>query len=57
MARPEGNMTQGFALGFCVSYTQFISRRWRVWDDKEDMFMNDEVFEGNGRNHITFATF
>ena len=49
-------MAQGYimdeALGFCTEYMQTctMSQR-RVWDDKEDPTMNDEILEGKGRRH------
>lgn len=37
------------ALGFCIEYIQKVKNtRRRVWDDKEDPTMHDEIFEGNG---------
>jgi hypothetical protein len=53
-ARPKGSMAKGYALeevlGFCIEYIQdFIATRRRVWDDKEDPAMIDEVLEGSGR--------
>jgi hypothetical protein len=52
-ARPEGNMAKGYALkevlGFCTKHIQdFTTTRQRVWDDKEDPTMIDEVLEGGG---------
>jgi len=53
-AHPEGSMAEGYAreeaIGFCTEYMQDypITRR-RVWDDKEDPTMNDEITEGSGR--------
>ncbi len=33
----------------CIEYLQdFTATRKRVWDDKEDLTMVDEVFEGGG---------
>jgi len=46
-------MAQGYimdeALGFCTEYMQrcTMSQR-RVWDDKEDPTMNDEIPKGKG---------
>jgi hypothetical protein len=38
------------ALGLFIEYIQDAkSTRRRMWDDKEEPTMNDEVFEGNGR--------
>ena len=56
-AQPEGSMARGYimeeALGFCTEYMQnctMTSRR--VWDDKEEPSMNDEVLQGKGRRRI-----
>jgi hypothetical protein len=36
------------ALGFCTEYIQDVkSTRGRVWDDKEEPIMHDEILEGN----------
>jgi hypothetical protein len=53
-AQPEGSMARGYimdeSLGFCTEYMQeCILTKRRVWDDKEDPVMNDEVIEGKGR--------
>ena len=53
-AQPEGSMATGYimdeALGFCTEYMQQCNLTERkVWDDKEDQAMNDEVIEGKGR--------
>lgn len=50
----RGGMAEGYALeeslGFCTEYIQeFESTRRRVWDDKEDARVADEVPEGNGK--------
>ncbi len=55
--RLKGSMVEGYALeealGFCIEYIQgFIATRKRVWDDKEDPNMIDEMLEGNGRLRI-----
>ena len=52
-ARPEGGMAKGYVLeetlGFCTEYmVEFQSTRRRVWDDKEDDRVADEVPEGSG---------
>jgi hypothetical protein len=40
------------ALGFCTKYIQDVkSTRRRVWDEKEEPIMHDEIIEGNGRPH------
>ncbi len=49
--KPKGNMVEGYALketlSFCTKYlVDFITIRHRVWDDKEDPSMFDEVIEG-----------
>ena len=53
-ARLEGSMVEGYAiveaLGFCTEYMQeYMSSTRRVWDDKEDPSMYDEILEGNER--------
>ena len=47
-------MAEGYvleeALGFCTEYmVEFQSTRRRVWDDKEEDRIADEVPEGSGR--------
>jgi hypothetical protein len=38
------------ALGFCTEYMQeYTTTTRRVWDDKEDPAMYDEILEGNER--------
>jgi hypothetical protein len=40
------------ALGFCMEYIQEVkSTRRRVWDEKEEPIMHDEIIEGNGSPH------
>ena len=56
-ARPEASMAEGYAideaLGFCTEYMQsYTVTSRRVWDDKEDPTMNDEILEGVGRPRI-----
>lgn len=53
-AQPKGSIAQGYiidkVLGFCTECMQgcpLIPRK--VWDDKEDPTMNDELVEGKGR--------
>jgi hypothetical protein len=51
--RPEGNIVEGYAieevLGFCIEYLRdFTATKRKVWDDKENPCMVDEVVEGNG---------
>ncbi len=52
MARLEENMSMGYsleeALGFCTKYIQEVKSTWRVWDDKEEAIMHDEILEVNG---------
>jgi hypothetical protein len=37
------------ALGFCTKYIQKVkSIKRRVWDDKEELTMHDEILEGCG---------
>ena len=44
------------ALGFCTEYMQECSiTQQRVWDDKEDPTMNDEILEGKGRKRTLTA--
>jgi hypothetical protein len=52
-ARPEASIAEGYAmsetLGYCTEYMQqFPGTRRRVWDDKEEQFMNDELVQGKG---------
>lgn len=52
--KPEGSMAEGYtivqALGFCTEYMQeYTTTSRRVWDDKEDPSMYDEILEGNDR--------
>lgn len=47
-------MAEGYAiveaLGFCTEYMQeYTVTTRRVWDDKEDPSMYDEILEGGGR--------
>lgn len=40
-------------LRFCIEYlVDFIATRHRVWDDKENPSMFDEVFESDGHPQI-----
>ena len=53
-SRPEGCMAKGYAiveaLGFCTEYMQdYTVTIQRVWDDKEDPSMYDEILEGGAR--------
>ena len=53
-AQPKDSMAQGYirdeALGFCIEYMQGCQlMEHRIWDDKEDPTMNNEVIEGKGR--------
>lgn len=56
-ARPEGSMAKGYAmedtLGFCTKYlTRFSPTTRRVWDEKEDQTMVDEMLQGRaGMTH------
>ncbi len=50
-------MAKGYVLeemlGFCTKYlVDFITIRHRVWDDKEDPSMFDEMFEGDKHPQI-----
>ncbi len=49
----EGSMVKRYTIeeivGFCTEYlVDFTTTRCRVWDDKEDPSMFDEVLEGGG---------
>jgi hypothetical protein len=51
--RPEGSIAEGYAmedtLGFCTEYlTRFSPTTRRVWDDKEDQAIVDEMLQGRG---------
>jgi hypothetical protein len=52
-ARLEASMAEGYTmtetLGYSTEYLQrFTATRKRVWDDKEDARMNDEIVQGGG---------
>jgi hypothetical protein len=52
-AKLEGSMAKRYTIeetvGFCIEYlVDFIATRHRVWDDKEDPSMFDELLEGGG---------
>jgi hypothetical protein len=52
-ARLEASMAEGYAmsetLGYCTEYMQrFHGTRRRVWDDREEQRMMDEMVQGNG---------
>jgi hypothetical protein len=54
LAKPEGSIAQGYemeeALGFITEYmAHYQPTTRRVWDDKEDPTMTDEVLEGKGK--------
>ncbi len=56
VVQPKGSMAIGYAieevLGFCTEYIQRSqSTRRRVWDNKEEPIVHDEIFEGNGCPH------
>ena len=53
-ARPKECMVEGYvvveALGYCTEYMQsYTVTTRRVWDDKEDPSMYDEILEGAER--------
>ena len=53
-ARSEASMAEGYAIdeafGFCIEYMQsYMHTSRRIWDDKDDPTMNDEILEGVGR--------
>ncbi len=55
-------MAEGYALeealGFCTEYLQdFMATRKRVWDDKEDLTMVDEVFDRGGHPQLMDVKF
>jgi len=59
LAKPEGSIAQGYqveeALGFITEYmADYRPTSRRVWDDKEDPTMTDEILEGKGRPRILF---
>jgi len=61
-ARPEASIAEGYAmsetLGYCTEYLQrFEGTRRRVWDDKEEQQMNDEVVEGSGWKRLMSEQF
>jgi hypothetical protein len=61
-ARPEASMTEGYVmsetLGYCTEYMQrFQGSSRRVWDDKEEQFMNDEVLQGSGWQRLMSEEF
>ncbi len=45
-ARPKGSMAKGYAIEEALRF--YTTTKQRVWDDKEDPCMVDEVVEGNG---------
>ncbi len=53
-------MTEGYTIveaqGFCIEYMQeFKGSTQRVWDDKEDPTMYDEILEGSRQvHHLSF---
>ena len=51
--RLEGSMAEGYAmqetLGYCAKYlTRFEPTSKRVWNDKKNPIMNDEIVQGGG---------
>ena len=41
------------AMGFCTEYMQhYCESEHCVWDNKEELAMNSEVIEGNGRHRL-----
>jgi hypothetical protein len=56
-AQPEGSIAWGYnidkTLGFCTEYMQRChTTERRIWNDNEDLTMNDEIVEGKGRQRI-----
>jgi hypothetical protein len=54
LAKPEGSIAQGYqveqALGFITEYmSEYNVTTRRVWDDKEEPSMVDEILEGKGK--------
>ena len=52
--KPEGSIAQGYqveqALGFIIEYmSQYNITTRRMWDDKEEPTMVDEILEGKGK--------
>jgi hypothetical protein len=52
-AKPEASMAEGYTitemLGYSTEYMQrFIGTRRRVWDDKEEPHIYDEILQGRG---------
>ena len=57
LAKPEGNIAQGYeieeALGFITEYmSEYNITSRRVWDDKEEPTMVDEILEGKGKMKV-----
>jgi hypothetical protein len=54
LAKPEGSIAQGYqvehALGFIIEYmSEYNVTTRRVWDDKEELSMVDEILDGKGK--------
>ena len=57
LAKPEGSMAQGYqveeALGFLTEYmSTYVPTSRRVWDDKKDPTMNDEILQGKEKPRV-----
>ena len=57
LAKPEGCMAQGYqveeALGFLTEYmSTYAPTSRRVWDDKEDPTMTEEILQGKGKPRV-----
>jgi hypothetical protein len=57
LAKPEGSIAQGYqveqALGFITEYmSEYNITTRRVWDDKEEPSMVDEILQGKGKPKI-----
>jgi hypothetical protein len=55
--RPEASMVEEYvideAFGFWTEYMQtYTITSWKVWNDKDDLTMNDEILEGVGWPNI-----
>ena len=57
LAKPEGSIAQGYqteeALGFITEYmSEYNITSRKVWDDKEEPAMVDEILEGKGKTKL-----
>ena len=61
LAKPEGSIAQGYqteqALGFITEYmSEYNITSQRVWNDKEEPSMVDEILEGKGKPKMLTET-